>query len=68
MPKLVAALLIVLCVIHHDIWWWNSPEPLIFGFMPIGLAWHAGISLAAGAVWWMAVKYCWPEFLEEDDA
>ena len=70
MRTLVIALIILLAILHHDWWWWDSKEPLVLGFMPIGLAWHAGISLAAGLVGLVAVKFCWPEHLddEEEDA
>ncbi len=69
MKPLVIVLLIALCVLHHDVWWWDTPRPLVFGFVPIGLAWHAGISVAAGVVWWLAIKFCWPsELAESEDA
>lgn len=67
MKTVVVVLILALCVLHHDIWWWNDAEPLIFGFMPIGLAWHTAISFAAGFVWWLAVKFWWPKGLEEHD-
>lgn len=68
MSKLVVALILALCVLHHDLWWWDSATPVVFGFMPIGLAWHTGISVAAAFAWWLAVKYCWPSHLEEGDS
>ncbi|MAE75936.1 MAG: hypothetical protein CMJ85_03585 [Planctomycetes bacterium] len=49
-------------------WWWGEAEPLVFGFIPIGLAWHVLISLAAGAVWWLASRFCWPADLDQLDA
>ena len=64
---LVIGLILLLAVLHHDWWWWEAKEPLVFGFMPIGLAWHAGISLAAGLVGLMAVSFCWPNHLDEED-
>lgn len=64
MKALVIFLIVLLCVLHHDWWWWDD-NTLVFGFMPVGLAWHGGISLAAGLVWLMAVKFCWPKDLEE---
>jgi hypothetical protein len=42
--------LVALMVLHHDWWFWNNGT-LIFGFLPIGLAYHALISLAAGGLW-----------------
>jgi len=61
----VVLLLLALCVLHHDLWWWDTPAPLVLGFIPIGLAWHTGISIAAGIVWWLAVTSCWPHELDE---
>ena len=59
-------LLVALSVLHQDFWWWDDAS-VVFGFIPIGLAWHAGISLAAGLVWWLAVVFCWPQGLDADD-
>jgi hypothetical protein len=59
MRRVVYGLIILLAVLHQDFWWWNS-DNVVFGFMPIGLAWHAGISVAAGVSWALAARYCWP--------
>ena len=67
MRTLVIGLILLLAVLHHDWWWWDAKEPLVLGFMPIGLAWHAGISLAAGLVGLVAVSFCWPGHLDEED-
>lgn len=67
MKALVISLVVLLAVLHQDFWWWDDVEPLVFGFLPIGLAWHVGISLAAGFTGWLAVRYCWPEALERED-
>ena len=60
MKRIVIALVILLLILHQDFWWWDSIDPLVFGFIPIGLAYHAGISIAAAIVWALAMKYCWP--------
>jgi hypothetical protein len=60
MSRLVWTLLLLLILAHHDFWWWDRYEPLLFGFVPIDLGWHVGISLGAGLVWWLAVRACWP--------
>ena len=66
MKALVIVLLIALAVVHQDFWWWDDAT-LVFGFIPIGLAWHAGISLAAGFIGLLAVTFCWPKRLEVAD-
>ena len=60
MRAVVYGSLIALAVLHQDFWWWDAHEPLVFGFVPIGLAYHAGVSVAAGVLWALAVRYCWP--------
>lgn len=58
--------IIALIVLHQDFWFWDTFEPLIFGFLPIGLAYHVGISIAAAFVWFLATKFCYP--VDESDA
>lgn len=50
---------IVLIVLHQDNWLWDNPT-LVFGFLPITLLFHMGISLAATATWFLATRYAWP--------
>jgi hypothetical protein len=59
MKKIVFGLAIVLAALHQDFWFW-SDKTLVFGFMPIGLAYHACFSIAAAAVWALAIKFAWP--------
>jgi len=63
MKKLIWILFWVLFVLHHDFWWWNDGS-LVFGFLPISLAWHAGFSLAAAVLWLAALKFAWPSDVE----
>jgi hypothetical protein len=60
MKYFVYGLIVLLGVLHHDSWWWDDSDTLVLGFIPIGLAYHALISIAAGVLWGMAAKYCWP--------
>jgi len=68
LKKVVIVLLVLLSALHQDFWWWDSIDPLVMGFLPVGLAYHAGISLAAAFVWYLATVYCWPRELEVSDA
>jgi len=38
---------------------------LVFGFLPIGLAYHVGYSLAAAALMAVMVRFAWPGHLED---
>ena len=37
-------LVIAVYVLHQDFWNWKKAQPLVFGFLPPGLAYHAGFS------------------------
>ncbi len=67
MKKLVFVLVAVLAVLHQDFWWWHTYEPLVFGFIPVNLAHHVGISIASSVVAALAVKYSWPTDVDELD-
>lgn len=60
MRLLIGILVIVLLVAHQDYWNWDDAS-LMFGFLPIGLFYHLGISLAAAVVWVLAVTWAWPQ-------
>jgi len=67
MKWIVYGMVVLLAIVHQDFWWWDRIDPLVFGFIPIGLAYHAGVSIAAGVLWALAVKYCWPANLQDED-
>ena len=56
----------VLYVLHQDIWFWRTARPLVFGFVPVGLAYHACFSVAAALVLWLLVTHAWPSHLEDE--
>ena len=64
MKNFVFALLVLLAIIHQDLWWWED-KTLVFGFMPLGLFYHALFSCMAAGVWAMAIKWAWPSDIEE---
>jgi len=51
-------------VLHQDFWNWKKADPLVFGFLPIGLAYHAGYSILASITMAILVKFAWPKHLE----
>jgi hypothetical protein len=65
MRKVIYGLIILLMIVHQDFWWWDTPRPLVFGFIPVGLAYHALVSVLAATLWGLAVKYCWPVGVDE---
>jgi hypothetical protein len=67
MKQIVVVLLVILAVLHQDFWYWDSIDPLVFGFIPIGLAYHIGVSLAAVILWAMTVFYCGPKDVDITD-
>ncbi len=64
-PAIIAlAVFIILAVLHQDIWNWDNAN-LVFGFLPVGLAYHAGYSIVAATFWAIVMKVAWPTRLEE---
>ena len=63
---LLAIIVGALYVLHQDFWFWRTAHPLVLGFIPIGLFYHACYTVAAALVMWMLVRYAWPSHLEEE--
>ena len=57
---------IVLYALHQDLWFWRTARPLVFGFLPIGLFYHAAFSVAASVFMWLLVRHAWPAHLERE--
>ena len=60
----VWGLVVLLALVHDDFWYWDDPT-LVFGFLPIGLAYQAGLSVAAAVVWALVMTFAWPSHIEE---
>jgi hypothetical protein len=61
---LLAAAIAALYALHQDIWFWRTAHPLVFGFLPVALAYHAAYCLAASVLMWALTKLAWPRHLE----
>jgi len=63
--SLVFLFLIVLLFLHQDFWLKDNPS-LVFGFLPVTLAYHMVFTFVAAVGWLMVVKFAWPEDLDEE--
>lgn len=54
---------VALFILHQDFWNWSNTR-LVFGFLPVGLAYHASFSLVAGGFWWLVSQFAWPSRIE----
>ena len=63
---LLAIIVIALYVLHQDVWFWRAARPLVFGFLPVGLFYHASFTLAVSLLLWAIVKHAWPAHLEDE--
>ncbi len=63
-PFLLVGLVVAVYVLHQDFWNWRRAYPLIFGFLPIGLAYHAAYSVLAALIMAVLVRLVWPRHLE----
>ena len=64
---LLVLLVSAIYLLHQDFWNWTSVEPLLFGFLPVGIWYHAAYSLLASVWMWLLVKFAWPKSLEKSD-
>ena len=62
---LLLAATIALIVVHQDWWNWNKVNPRLFGFLPIGLSYHAGFAVACAVLMYCLVRWAWPKHLEQ---
>ncbi len=67
MKIVVFGLIVLLAVAHQSYWWWDGSDFLVLGFVPVGLAYHAGVSITAATLWAMAVKFCWPTIAHDGE-
>jgi hypothetical protein len=66
-PSALLALTVALVYgLHQDVWLWQSARPLVFGFLPVGLAYHAGYCLLVALLMWGLTALRWPSHLEAD--
>ena len=63
---LLAAASVLLYLLHQDLWFWRSRTPLVGGFLPIGLAYHALYCLLVALLMWALTAWAWPSRLEQD--
>ena len=59
---------VILYALHQDVWFWRTARPLVFGFLPIGLFYHACFSAAAALLLGALVRWAWPGHLEDAGA
>ncbi len=62
---LLVLLVLAVYLLHQDFWNWKETEPLVFGFLPIGLAYHAGYSVLAALLMGVLVRFAWPKELDD---
>jgi len=63
----VALITALAYALHQDFWLWRSARPLVFGFLPAGLAYHAAYTIGVSLLMLVLVTYCWPSHLDAED-
>jgi len=66
MTVVLLASILTLYALHQDFWFWRTARPLVFGFLPVALAYHAAYCIAASVLMWALTRLAWPSHLEED--
>ena len=63
---LVALVTALVYAMHQDFWFWRRARPLVFGFLPVGLFYHAAYTVAISLFMWVVVRRYWPSHLEDE--
>lgn len=63
----MALVITLVYVLHQDLWLWRTVRPLVFGFLPAGLAYHAAYTVGISLLMVLLVRYCWPSHLDGDE-
>jgi hypothetical protein len=64
---LLTLLVAAMYALHQDLWFWDTAHPIVFGVLPIGLAYHVAYSIAAAALMWLLVRVSWPTHLDSPE-
>lgn len=62
MRYVVYGLLLLLYVLHTDVWYWNDSR-IVLG-LPIGITYHVLWTLMVTGAFGLAVRHIWPDELE----
>ena len=65
MKWLLTLLVIAVYILHQDFWNWTD-KTLVFGVLPMGLAYHAGFAIVCAIMMAVLVKFAWPAHLENE--
>ena len=57
---------VAVLILRHDYWNWDTPFPLLFGFLPVGLWWQGLVSILAAVLMALMVRFAWPQELEDE--
>ena len=65
MRFIFTSIVVAVYLLHQDVWFWRTARPLVFGFLPIGLFYHAVFCLLCSVVMVLLVKFAWPLDLDK---
>jgi hypothetical protein len=64
-PGFAAVLVAIFYLLHQDFWFWRDARPLVLGFLPVGLFYHAVYTIGCSLLLWLLVRWSWPAHLED---
>ncbi len=62
----LAVAILSVYVLHQDVWFWQAARPLVFGFLPVGLAYHAAYCVLVAILMSVLTVVAWPAHLDRD--
>jgi hypothetical protein len=64
---ILAVATVCLYALHQDVWLFGAARPLLLGFLPPGLSYHAAYIGLVTLLMAALVRWAWPAHLEKHD-
>ena len=66
MKAFLVVVVLAVALLHQDVWFWHDKR-LVFGFLPVGLAYHVAYAFLCAATLGLLVRFAWPAHLRDDE-
>lgn len=65
-PAVAWLFILTLIALHHDFWFWDRIEPMLWGWAPVALWYHAAFTVLCIPALYLLGRWVWPDPPEMD--
>jgi hypothetical protein len=59
-PAVAWLFILTLIALHHDFWFWNRIDPMLWGWAPVALWYHAALTVLCIPALYLLGRWVWP--------